>query len=184
MHLFFKREFTKSTNRFGFIFTFFFLALFSSLLGSGCATTSETKTNELPIQVIEQATSPTPSAQAETDQPVVTSDEPREAENIAPLAEEKLEQKNDPVITEGPPTPIVTPPQKIADPVAPKAVTPKPTPVPTVVPTPTPKIDIVPEPAPTTACCKICTKGKACGDTCISKSYTCHKGPGCACNGY
>ncbi len=34
------------------------------------------------------------------------------------------------------------------------------------------------------ACCKICLKGKACGDSCISRSYTCHKGPGCACNGY
>lgn len=33
-------------------------------------------------------------------------------------------------------------------------------------------------------CCKYCSKGKACGDSCISKSYTCHKGPGCACNSY
>lgn len=33
------------------------------------------------------------------------------------------------------------------------------------------------------ACCKICTTGKACGDTCISKSYSCNVGPGCACNG-
>lgn len=33
------------------------------------------------------------------------------------------------------------------------------------------------------ACCKICHKGKACGDSCISRSYTCHKGPGCACDG-
>ena len=33
------------------------------------------------------------------------------------------------------------------------------------------------------ACCKICKKGKACGDSCITKSYTCHKPPGCACNG-
>jgi hypothetical protein len=33
------------------------------------------------------------------------------------------------------------------------------------------------------ACCKICTTGKACGDTCISRRYTCHKGPGCACDG-
>lgn len=32
-------------------------------------------------------------------------------------------------------------------------------------------------------CCKICTTGKACGDSCISRSYTCHKGPGCACDG-
>lgn len=32
-------------------------------------------------------------------------------------------------------------------------------------------------------CCKICRKGKACGDSCISKDKTCHKGKGCACNG-
>ena len=34
------------------------------------------------------------------------------------------------------------------------------------------------------ACCKKCKKGKACGDSCISKSKTCHKAPGCACDGY
>ncbi len=33
-------------------------------------------------------------------------------------------------------------------------------------------------------CCKICRKGKACGNSCISRSYTCHKPPGCACNAY
>ena len=33
------------------------------------------------------------------------------------------------------------------------------------------------------ACCKVCRKGKACGDSCISRSYSCHKGPGCACDG-
>lgn len=32
-------------------------------------------------------------------------------------------------------------------------------------------------------CCKICSKGKACGDSCISRSYQCHKGAGCACDG-
>ena len=32
-------------------------------------------------------------------------------------------------------------------------------------------------------CCKICHKGKACGDTCISRQDTCHVGPGCACDG-
>ena len=37
--------------------------------------------------------------------------------------------------------------------------------------------------APAKQCCKICSKGKACGDSCISRSYTCHKGPGCACDG-
>ncbi|MFZ2682061.1 MAG: hypothetical protein WAZ14_03145 [Patescibacteria group bacterium] len=37
-------------------------------------------------------------------------------------------------------------------------------------------------PSTTRSCCKTCVTGKACGDSCISKSYTCHKGPGCACN--
>ena len=32
-------------------------------------------------------------------------------------------------------------------------------------------------------CCKICTTGKACGDSCINRSYTCTKGRGCACDG-
>lgn len=31
--------------------------------------------------------------------------------------------------------------------------------------------------------CFICTVGKACGKSCISKNYKCHKGRGCACNG-
>ncbi|MFQ6018758.1 MAG: thermonuclease family protein [Kiloniellaceae bacterium] len=33
-------------------------------------------------------------------------------------------------------------------------------------------------------CCKICRKGKACGNSCISRLKTCHKPPGCACNAY
>jgi hypothetical protein len=33
------------------------------------------------------------------------------------------------------------------------------------------------------ACCKVCKKGKACGDSCISRDKECHKGPGCACDG-
>lgn len=32
-------------------------------------------------------------------------------------------------------------------------------------------------------CCKICTTGCACGNTCISCSKTCHVGAGCACDG-
>ena len=32
-------------------------------------------------------------------------------------------------------------------------------------------------------CCKICSKGKACGNSCIARWKTCHKGKGCACNG-
>lgn len=32
-------------------------------------------------------------------------------------------------------------------------------------------------------CCKICTKGQACGNSCISWSKTCRVGVGCACQG-
>ena len=32
-------------------------------------------------------------------------------------------------------------------------------------------------------CCKICRKGKACGNSCINRDKTCRKGPGCACDG-
>src|SRR5687767_13985375 len=35
---------------------------------------------------------------------------------------------------------------------------------------------------PADQCCKICSKGKACGNTSIRRSYDCHKGRGCACN--
>jgi hypothetical protein len=37
--------------------------------------------------------------------------------------------------------------------------------------------------SPTSGCCKVCTTGKACGDTCIDADKTCNVGPGCACNG-
>lgn len=39
-----------------------------------------------------------------------------------------------------------------------------------------------PDCRPRSECCKVCSKGKACGNSCISASYTCHKGRGCACN--
>ena len=32
------------------------------------------------------------------------------------------------------------------------------------------------------ACCKTCRKGKACGNSCISRTKTCRKPPGCACD--
>ena len=32
------------------------------------------------------------------------------------------------------------------------------------------------------ACCKVCIVGKACGNSCISRSYTCRQPPGCACD--
>jgi hypothetical protein len=31
-------------------------------------------------------------------------------------------------------------------------------------------------------CCKVCKKGKACGNSCISKNKTCRKAKGCACD--
>ena len=30
-------------------------------------------------------------------------------------------------------------------------------------------------------CCKRCSAGKPCGDSCISRSKSCNRGPGCAC---
>lgn len=36
--------------------------------------------------------------------------------------------------------------------------------------------------APALSCCRICTTGKACGNSCISRRLTCHRPPGCACN--
>ena len=32
-------------------------------------------------------------------------------------------------------------------------------------------------------CCKVCSTGKACGNSCIARWKTCHKGKGSACNG-
>ena len=39
-----------------------------------------------------------------------------------------------------------------------------------------------PSPTADAACCKICSNGKACGNSCISRKKTCHKPPGCACD--
>ena len=33
-------------------------------------------------------------------------------------------------------------------------------------------------------CCRVCTTGKACGNSCINARLNCHKGRGCACDGY
>ena len=38
-------------------------------------------------------------------------------------------------------------------------------------------------PETSVACCKVCKKGKACGDSCIKKTYNCSKPKGCACDG-
>lgn len=31
-------------------------------------------------------------------------------------------------------------------------------------------------------CCKVCRKGKACGNSCIARDKQCHQPPGCACD--
>jgi beta-lactamase superfamily II metal-dependent hydrolase len=38
--------------------------------------------------------------------------------------------------------------------------------------------------SPGNACCKICTIGKACGNSCISRTYVCRQPPGCACDSH
>jgi hypothetical protein len=40
-----------------------------------------------------------------------------------------------------------------------------------------------PPPPPGAGCCRSCENSQACGDSCISWSYECHEGPGCACQG-
>jgi beta-lactamase superfamily II metal-dependent hydrolase len=39
-----------------------------------------------------------------------------------------------------------------------------------------------PVPVTSPACCKICTRGKACGNSCINRSYQCRQPAGCACD--
>ena len=33
------------------------------------------------------------------------------------------------------------------------------------------------------SCCRVCSRGRACGNSCINRNYTCRQPPGCACNG-
>lgn len=64
------------------------------------------------------------------------------------------------------------------------------TPVPVVIEQPpappqatdTPWVPAVIAPGPQSSCCKICSKSKACGDSCIAQDKTCNVGAGCACN--
>jgi len=42
--------------------------------------------------------------------------------------------------------------------------------------------DDAPTCVPRGQCCKVCSKGKACGNSCIRADYNCHKGAGCACD--
>jgi len=85
------------------------------------------------------------------------------------------------------PTPITT-----ASPTATATPSPTPTASPTPAHTPTPHPATPTPPAPTPepptptprTCCRICTTGKACGDTCIPREYECGQPPGCACDAH
>jgi hypothetical protein len=48
--------------------------------------------------------------------------------------------------------------------------------IPTLTPSPTPPA------TPSPQCCRVCTIGKACGNTCININFQCTRPPGCACN--
>jgi uncharacterized protein YraI len=58
-----------------------------------------------------------------------------------------------------------------------------PTPIPVVAPMSTapPSVDGPAQPPAARACCMVCSKGKACGDSCIAADKQCNKPPGCAC---
>lgn len=125
---------------------------------------------------------PVPKKRAAAPAPVTT-ERPQAIETVAeptpapaPLVGEEVRLHNQAPSLPAPPLPTST--------VAPEAH-----PVPEPVSEKTPQaepIETAPEVStpPTSAgeCCKYCSKGKACGDSCISRSYTCHKAPGCACD--
>lgn len=76
-----------------------------------------------------------------------------------------------------------TAPKLVPTPATPKAAPKQQAPVAPAVPRPAPAPVTKPAPTPVKSCCKVCSKGKACGDSCISRDKTCHKGVGCACDG-
>lgn len=43
--------------------------------------------------------------------------------------------------------------------------------------------DFLDSASPSRSCCKVCRSSKACGDSCISASKSCHQPVGCACDG-
>lgn len=71
------------------------------------------------------------------------------------------------------PTPAVSVPAHVAPP------TPAPTAAP-YVPTAAPVTQPIVSP-PSSGCCKVCSAGKPCGDSCIAQRDTCHHSGGCAC---
>jgi hypothetical protein len=46
----------------------------------------------------------------------------------------------------------------------------------------TPRAIATPVQAVAPACCRVCSSGKACGNSCISRDKQCHQPRGCACD--
>jgi len=148
---------------------------FFILFGAGCADLPDTQ-NLVPATSVEGV--------AEVD-----------VENLVEDLIEEVETQAEPQVIEksaSVPAPVVTEEPEIIPTPAPQAVKPDPTPIPVPVVNDEPEVNLTPEPVvvPNTApeetktCCKYCKTSQACGDSCISKSYTCTKPPGCACNTY
>src|SRR6266540_41818 len=95
---------------------------------------------------------------------------PETEDQPQPAAEEPQQQA--PATTQPDVLPAVTTPG--VAPAAPAA------PVPTATRAPAPTATSSP---PGPVCCRVCTTGKACGNSCIAANLTCHQPPGCACNG-
>lgn len=51
------------------------------------------------------------------------------------------------------------------------------------IPSTTQQPSAPPPPPAQAGCCRVCRTGRACGDSCISRSNACHRGQGCACQG-
>lgn len=50
-------------------------------------------------------------------------------------------------------------------------------------PADTPAVTETPPPAEPPPCCRVCVRGKPCGNTCIAQDRECRSPPGCACQG-
>jgi hypothetical protein len=144
----------------------FFAILFTAaiFLGAGCSEPTAPSQADATLKTETPAPLPIVETEVQTQPEAVPTE-------IAPVTEQIETQKiieDVDVIA-----PAKTPEASKAPPVAPSA----PIVVPEVIPVEEP------ETIPVKTCCKTCSKGKACGNSCISREDTCHKAPGCACDG-
>lgn len=83
-----------------------------------------------------------------------------------------------PTPTQVPSTATPVPPTRVPSTATPVPPTPRSMVQPTATPAPA-----KPAAPPARTCCRVCTTGKACGNSCIAANRNCNVGPGCACNG-